>query len=128
MLKQCRYLIYIHYRWHAITPPVRSVCLRTLFWAARLNISPRKNTVKMKHISSLFPPQPDRAALVNTLFFMKIFSKICAWKMSLFLLWIPITPIMNWALSFLNTRGGQLPSAVSYTHLRAHETVLDLVC
>ena len=28
----------------------------------------------------------------------------------------------------INANSGKIPIAVSYTHLRAHETVLDLVC
>src|SRR5665811_2539143 len=35
----------------------------------------------------------------------------------------------TWDFTADTTRGAELPTvAVSYTHLRAHETVLDLVC
>ena len=35
---------------------------------------------------------------------------------------------IDWALNFFPAALDDRPESVSYTHLRAHETVLDLVC
>src|SRR5665811_1614806 len=47
---------------------------------------------------------------------------------SVFVQELPTGRIYQYTDIFVGDKGAGLPTPVSYTHLRAHETVLDLVC